>query len=91
MVQECFLSGEPRGIELLATPALILYQAWQNQNSAEITFLTPGRPYAGFLSPERGNVKSFFLEQEYTSNARSCWGSRQTLEQLLQPIVLGQW
>uniref|UniRef100_A0A452U7D6 Glycerol-3-phosphate acyltransferase 2, mitochondrial n=1 Tax=Ursus maritimus TaxID=29073 RepID=A0A452U7D6_URSMA len=28
--------------------------------------------------------------QEYTINARSCWGSRQTLEQLLQPIVLGQ-
>ncbi|KAF3826540.1 hypothetical protein GH733_009065 [Mirounga leonina] len=27
---------------------------------------------------------------EYTINARSCWGSRQTLEQLLQPIVLGQ-
>ncbi|KAF4016079.1 hypothetical protein G4228_008126 [Cervus hanglu yarkandensis] len=26
---------------------------------------------------------------EYTINARSCWGSRQTLEQLLQPIVLG--
>ncbi|XP_049641015.1 glycerol-3-phosphate acyltransferase 2, mitochondrial isoform X2 [Suncus etruscus] len=31
-----------------------------------------------------------FSLQEYTSNARSCWGSRQTLEQLLQPIVLGQ-
>ncbi|KAF6270419.1 glycerol-3-phosphate acyltransferase 2, mitochondrial [Rhinolophus ferrumequinum] len=30
-----------------------------------------------------------FSLQEYTSNARSCWGSRQTLEQLLQPIVLG--
>ncbi|XP_061287475.1 glycerol-3-phosphate acyltransferase 2, mitochondrial isoform X4 [Bos javanicus] len=27
---------------------------------------------------------------EYIINARSCWGSRQTLEQLLQPIVLGQ-
>ncbi|NIG60111.1 glycerol-3-phosphate acyltransferase 2, mitochondrial [Pontoporia blainvillei] len=27
---------------------------------------------------------------EYTINSRSCWGSRQTLEQLLQPIVLGQ-
>ncbi|XP_006873612.1 PREDICTED: glycerol-3-phosphate acyltransferase 2, mitochondrial [Chrysochloris asiatica] len=32
-----------------------------------------------------------FSLQEYTINARSCWGSRQTLEQLLQPIVLGQW
>ncbi|XP_049712333.1 glycerol-3-phosphate acyltransferase 2, mitochondrial [Elephas maximus indicus] len=32
-----------------------------------------------------------FSLQEYTNNARSCWGSRQTLEQLLQPIVLGQW
>uniref|UniRef100_A0A667HXE1 Glycerol-3-phosphate acyltransferase 2, mitochondrial n=1 Tax=Lynx canadensis TaxID=61383 RepID=A0A667HXE1_LYNCA len=31
-----------------------------------------------------------FSLQEYTINARSCWGSRQTLEQLLQPIVLGQ-
>ncbi|XP_012642336.1 glycerol-3-phosphate acyltransferase 2, mitochondrial isoform X1 [Microcebus murinus] len=31
-----------------------------------------------------------FSLQEYTVNARSCWGSRQTLEQLLQPIVLGQ-
>ncbi|XP_062934733.1 glycerol-3-phosphate acyltransferase 2, mitochondrial isoform X2 [Cynocephalus volans] len=31
-----------------------------------------------------------FSLQEYTSNTRSCWGSRQTLEQLLQPIVLGQ-
>uniref|UniRef100_A0A8C7B9S3 Glycerol-3-phosphate acyltransferase 2, mitochondrial n=1 Tax=Neovison vison TaxID=452646 RepID=A0A8C7B9S3_NEOVI len=31
-----------------------------------------------------------FSLQEYTTNARSCWGSRQTLEQLLQPIVLGQ-
>ncbi|XP_070654296.1 glycerol-3-phosphate acyltransferase 2, mitochondrial isoform X3 [Bos indicus] len=27
---------------------------------------------------------------EYIIDARSCWGSRQTLEQLLQPIVLGQ-
>lgn len=33
--------------------------------------------------------ESFLPWQEYTSNARSCWGSRQTLEQLLQPIVLG--
>ncbi|KAM9584812.1 glycerol-3-phosphate acyltransferase 2, mitochondrial [Trichechus inunguis] len=32
-----------------------------------------------------------FSLQEYTVNARSCWGSRQTLEQLLQPLVLGQW
>ncbi|XP_008587826.1 PREDICTED: glycerol-3-phosphate acyltransferase 2, mitochondrial isoform X2 [Galeopterus variegatus] len=31
-----------------------------------------------------------FSLKEYTSNTRSCWGSRQTLEQLLQPIVLGQ-
>ncbi|KAM5227802.1 glycerol-3-phosphate acyltransferase 2, mitochondrial-like [Ctenodactylus gundi] len=31
-----------------------------------------------------------FSLQEYTTNARSCWGGRQTLEQLLQPIVLGQ-
>nr|XP_035930758.1 glycerol-3-phosphate acyltransferase 2, mitochondrial isoform X7 [Halichoerus grypus] len=31
-----------------------------------------------------------FSLQEYTINARSCWGSRETLEQLLQPIVLGQ-
>ncbi|KAM7079180.1 glycerol-3-phosphate acyltransferase 2, mitochondrial-like isoform 1-T1 [Molossus nigricans] len=31
-----------------------------------------------------------FSLQEYTINSRSCWGSRQTLEQLLQPIVLGQ-
>ncbi|XP_020942716.1 glycerol-3-phosphate acyltransferase 2, mitochondrial isoform X5 [Sus scrofa] len=31
-----------------------------------------------------------FSLQEYTINARSCWDSRQTLEQLLQPIVLGQ-
>uniref|UniRef100_A0A8C6CST9 Glycerol-3-phosphate acyltransferase 2, mitochondrial n=1 Tax=Moschus moschiferus TaxID=68415 RepID=A0A8C6CST9_MOSMO len=31
-----------------------------------------------------------FSLQEYIINARSCWGSRQTLEQLLQPIVLGQ-
>ncbi|XP_029421955.1 glycerol-3-phosphate acyltransferase 2, mitochondrial isoform X2 [Nannospalax galili] len=31
-----------------------------------------------------------FSLQEYTINARSCWGRRQTLEQLLQPIVLGQ-
>uniref|UniRef100_A0A8C2QXF7 GPAT/DHAPAT C-terminal domain-containing protein n=1 Tax=Capra hircus TaxID=9925 RepID=A0A8C2QXF7_CAPHI len=31
-----------------------------------------------------------FSLQEYTISARSCWGSRQTLEQLLQPIVLGQ-
>uniref|UniRef100_A0A8C9A4N3 Glycerol-3-phosphate acyltransferase 2, mitochondrial n=1 Tax=Prolemur simus TaxID=1328070 RepID=A0A8C9A4N3_PROSS len=31
-----------------------------------------------------------FSLQEYTVNARSCWGSRQTLEQLLQPVVLGQ-
>ncbi|KAG8509716.1 Glycerol-3-phosphate acyltransferase 2, mitochondrial [Galemys pyrenaicus] len=30
------------------------------------------------------------IPEEYTTNARSCWGSRQTLEQLLQPIVLGQ-
>ncbi|KAM6178268.1 glycerol-3-phosphate acyltransferase 2, mitochondrial-like [Rhynchocyon petersi] len=32
-----------------------------------------------------------FSLQEYTINARSCWGSRQTLEQLLKPVVLGQW
>ncbi|XP_045139869.1 glycerol-3-phosphate acyltransferase 2, mitochondrial [Echinops telfairi] len=32
-----------------------------------------------------------FSLQEYTINARSCWGSRQTLEQLLLPIVLGRW
>uniref|UniRef100_A0A8C3W467 Glycerol-3-phosphate acyltransferase 2, mitochondrial n=1 Tax=Catagonus wagneri TaxID=51154 RepID=A0A8C3W467_9CETA len=31
-----------------------------------------------------------FSLQEYTINTRSCWDSRQTLEQLLQPIVLGQ-
>ncbi|XP_048208301.1 glycerol-3-phosphate acyltransferase 2, mitochondrial [Perognathus longimembris pacificus] len=31
-----------------------------------------------------------FSLQEYTINARSCWGGRQTLEHLLQPIVLGQ-
>ncbi|XP_011911156.1 PREDICTED: glycerol-3-phosphate acyltransferase 2, mitochondrial isoform X2 [Cercocebus atys] len=31
-----------------------------------------------------------FSLQEYIVSARSCWGSRQTLEQLLQPIVLGQ-
>uniref|UniRef100_A0A5F9CPG9 Glycerol-3-phosphate acyltransferase 2, mitochondrial n=1 Tax=Oryctolagus cuniculus TaxID=9986 RepID=A0A5F9CPG9_RABIT len=31
-----------------------------------------------------------FSLQEYIINARSCWSSRQTLEQLLQPIVLGQ-
>ncbi|KAB0401375.1 hypothetical protein E2I00_005035 [Balaenoptera physalus] len=31
-----------------------------------------------------------FSLHEYIINARSCWGSRQTLEQLLQPIVLGQ-
>ncbi|XP_013378277.1 PREDICTED: glycerol-3-phosphate acyltransferase 2, mitochondrial [Chinchilla lanigera] len=31
-----------------------------------------------------------FSLQEYTTNARSCWGDRQTLEHLLQPIVLGQ-
>ncbi|XP_037663583.1 glycerol-3-phosphate acyltransferase 2, mitochondrial [Choloepus didactylus] len=31
-----------------------------------------------------------FSLQEYATNARSCWGSRQTLEQLLQPLVLGQ-
>uniref|UniRef100_G1QGI4 Glycerol-3-phosphate acyltransferase 2, mitochondrial n=1 Tax=Nomascus leucogenys TaxID=61853 RepID=G1QGI4_NOMLE len=31
-----------------------------------------------------------FSLQEYIASARSCWGSRQTLEQLLQPIVLGQ-
>uniref|UniRef100_A0A8D1ZB17 Phospholipid/glycerol acyltransferase domain-containing protein n=1 Tax=Sus scrofa TaxID=9823 RepID=A0A8D1ZB17_PIG len=31
-----------------------------------------------------------FSLQEYTIDARSCWDSRQTLEQLLQPIVLGQ-
>uniref|UniRef100_H2P539 GPAT/DHAPAT C-terminal domain-containing protein n=1 Tax=Pongo abelii TaxID=9601 RepID=H2P539_PONAB len=31
-----------------------------------------------------------FSLQEYIISARSCWGGRQTLEQLLQPIVLGQ-
>ncbi|XP_017716000.1 PREDICTED: glycerol-3-phosphate acyltransferase 2, mitochondrial isoform X2 [Rhinopithecus bieti] len=31
-----------------------------------------------------------FSLQEYIVSARSCWGGRQTLEQLLQPIVLGQ-
>ncbi|XP_040602187.1 glycerol-3-phosphate acyltransferase 2, mitochondrial isoform X4 [Mesocricetus auratus] len=31
-----------------------------------------------------------FSLQEYTINARSCWGNRQTLEHLLQPIVLGE-
>ncbi|XP_021568547.1 glycerol-3-phosphate acyltransferase 2, mitochondrial [Carlito syrichta] len=31
-----------------------------------------------------------FSLQEYIINARSCWDNRQTLEQLLQPIVLGQ-
>ncbi|XP_006761209.1 PREDICTED: glycerol-3-phosphate acyltransferase 2, mitochondrial isoform X2 [Myotis davidii] len=31
-----------------------------------------------------------FSLQEYTINSRSCWGSRQTMEQLLQPIVLGR-
>ncbi|XP_036041698.1 glycerol-3-phosphate acyltransferase 2, mitochondrial isoform X3 [Onychomys torridus] len=31
-----------------------------------------------------------FSLQEYAINARSCWGSRQTLEHLLQPIVLGE-
>ncbi|KAI2524306.1 glycerol-3-phosphate acyltransferase 2, mitochondrial, partial [Homo sapiens] len=31
-----------------------------------------------------------FSLQEYIVSARSCWGGRQTLEQLLQPIMLGQ-
>ncbi|XP_076689570.1 glycerol-3-phosphate acyltransferase 2, mitochondrial isoform X2 [Callospermophilus lateralis] len=31
-----------------------------------------------------------FSLQEYTINARSCWSGRQTLEHLLQPVVLGQ-
>ncbi|KFO27354.1 Glycerol-3-phosphate acyltransferase 2, mitochondrial [Fukomys damarensis] len=31
-----------------------------------------------------------FSLQEYTTNARSCWGDKQTLEHLLQPVVLGQ-
>nr|XP_027775619.1 glycerol-3-phosphate acyltransferase 2, mitochondrial isoform X3 [Marmota flaviventris] len=31
-----------------------------------------------------------FSLQEYTTNARSCWSGRQTLEHLLQPVVLGQ-
>uniref|UniRef100_A0A8D2B6H0 Glycerol-3-phosphate acyltransferase 2, mitochondrial n=1 Tax=Sciurus vulgaris TaxID=55149 RepID=A0A8D2B6H0_SCIVU len=31
-----------------------------------------------------------FSLQEYTINARSCWGGRRTLEHLLQPVVLGQ-
>nr|XP_058134083.1 glycerol-3-phosphate acyltransferase 2, mitochondrial isoform X1 [Dasypus novemcinctus] len=31
-----------------------------------------------------------FSLQEYATNARCCWGGRQSLEQLLQPIVLGQ-
>ncbi|XP_023573271.1 glycerol-3-phosphate acyltransferase 2, mitochondrial isoform X2 [Octodon degus] len=30
-----------------------------------------------------------FSLQEYTTNARSCWGDRQTLEHLLQPVILG--
>ncbi|KAM7327384.1 hypothetical protein ACRRTK_013751 [Alexandromys fortis] len=30
------------------------------------------------------------MNHEYTINARSCWDSRQTLEHLLQPIVLGE-
>ncbi|XP_045040837.2 glycerol-3-phosphate acyltransferase 2, mitochondrial isoform X3 [Desmodus rotundus] len=38
----------------------------------------------------RVHLSQPFSLQEYTINARSCWGSRQTLEQLLQPIVLGQ-
>ncbi|XP_032128753.1 glycerol-3-phosphate acyltransferase 2, mitochondrial-like, partial [Sapajus apella] len=38
----------------------------------------------------RVHLAQSFSLQEYTISARSCWGSRQTLEQLLQPIVLGQ-
>ncbi|XP_070654295.1 glycerol-3-phosphate acyltransferase 2, mitochondrial isoform X2 [Bos indicus] len=38
----------------------------------------------------RVNLAQPFSLQEYIIDARSCWGSRQTLEQLLQPIVLGQ-
>ncbi|XP_054431495.1 glycerol-3-phosphate acyltransferase 2, mitochondrial isoform X2 [Pteronotus mesoamericanus] len=38
----------------------------------------------------RVHLSQPFSLQEYTLNARSCWGSRQTLERLLQPIVLGQ-
>ncbi|XP_053446182.1 glycerol-3-phosphate acyltransferase 2, mitochondrial isoform X2 [Nycticebus coucang] len=50
------------------------------------------RSYWGF-SPRvcvRVHLAQPFSLQEYTINARSCWGSRQTLEQLLQPIILGQ-
>ncbi|XP_047378790.1 glycerol-3-phosphate acyltransferase 2, mitochondrial isoform X2 [Sciurus carolinensis] len=35
-------------------------------------------------------AQPFSLQQEYTINARSCWGGRRTLEHLLQPVVLGQ-
>ncbi|XP_021113665.1 glycerol-3-phosphate acyltransferase 2, mitochondrial isoform X3 [Heterocephalus glaber] len=38
----------------------------------------------------RVNLAQPFSLQEYITNARSCWSDRQTLEHLLQPIVLGQ-
>nr|XP_019581429.1 PREDICTED: glycerol-3-phosphate acyltransferase 2, mitochondrial [Rhinolophus sinicus] len=47
------------------------------------------RGWRGHRVCVRVHLAQPFSLQEYTSNARSCWGSRQTLEQLLQPIVLG--
>ncbi|XP_066228415.1 glycerol-3-phosphate acyltransferase 2, mitochondrial-like isoform X1 [Saccopteryx leptura] len=48
----------------------------------------------GWRYSRRGCVRVHLAQpfslKEYTITARSCWGSRQTLEQLLQPIVLGQ-
>lgn len=44
----------------------------------------------GFLW-EQEQTTRLYPGQEYTINARSCWDSRQTLEHLLQPIVLGEW
>ncbi|XP_066863298.1 glycerol-3-phosphate acyltransferase 2, mitochondrial isoform X1 [Kogia breviceps] len=51
------------------------------------------RSLRGWGCSRRGCVRVHLAQpfslHEYTTTARSCWGSRQTLEQLLQPIVLG--
>lgn len=65
---------------------------WQPvlEATAGIALPTSGGLCADVLWARANHLRALSW-QEYTINARSCWDSRQTLEQLLQPIVLGQW
>ncbi|XP_054978566.1 glycerol-3-phosphate acyltransferase 2, mitochondrial isoform X5 [Sorex araneus] len=82
----------------LDSPEGVLARAVVHATSAPLGLWTGAlavlRSLRGWSCSRRACVRVHLAQpfslQEYTINARSCWGSRQTLEQLLQPIVLGK-